>query len=647
MVIIFRIINFDEAKLSIFAKILSMKKVLFFLFIPGLVFSQIPTGYYDSASGLSGYALKSKLHEIISQKVYSYNYSEMSDLYSSTDLDHYYENDNTILDIYSENPAGADAYSYALTQNIGSASAEGQGWNREHGMPQSTFYGIYPMYSDLNYVIPTDAYINQRRSNYPYARNNASVMTFTNGSKLGKSTTPGYSNTVYEPVDEFKGDVARYLLYFVVRYEGSLNIFNYLLSTSPLDGTEEKGYEDWYLAMLKEWNTLDPVSQREIDRNNATYAIQKVRNPFIDHPEFVNLIWSETADTVAPDAPTGVNASSVGESFVKLQWQPSTSANILGYHIFQDGIYIGFSKSNEFIADRLASGTTYNFTVKAYNKGFLLSPESAALPVTTTVTDALAKDLMITKYVEGSTNNTAIEITNKTGHDVDLTHYYLSIQFKGANNTYYFSDTYKLEGKILPGESKVIVNPKSTFTDFAVAQGDFVTNATPMTFTGTQYVELSYGKKYLKTASTNNYDMAYTTVDAVGMKDTNNTNNNKSLYRNTWVTDPRSDFTIAEWTSYPSNYTVGLGEDIFMAVSDGVYADDIIAYPNPVTQDKLFLQGADIDTVEEIEILDFSGRTLHREFRPFGNKNYIDVSGLNAGIYYLKTGKHSIKFIKK
>jgi len=622
-----------------------MKKHLLLLLFPAFAFSQIPAGYYDAASGLSGYELKSRLHEIITQKVYSYHYSNVIGLYVNTDLDHYYENDGTVLDIYSENPTGPDAYNYDLTQNISSASAEGQGWNREHGVPQSTFYGNYPMYSDLNYLIPTDAYINQRRSNYPYARNNGSSYTFTNGSKLGKSTTPGYTNTVYEPIDEFKGDVARYLLYFIVRYEGSLNNFNYLVSTATLDGTEEKGYKDWYITMLKEWNALDPVSQREIDRNNAVFAIENVRNPFIDHPEYVNMIWSETPDTVAPEAPASLSAAETGESYIKLQWQPSSSPNVLGYRIFQDGEYIGYTRSNTFFADRLSASTSYNFTVKAYNKGFLFSPESNVLSAATLSSDNLAKDLMITKYIEGSTDNTAIEITNKTGHEVVLNNYYLSIQFKGANNTYYFSDHYQLEGKILPGESKVIVNAKSSFPDFPVSQGDFITNSTPMTFTGTQYIELSYGKKYLKTQSTNNYAMGYTSVDAVGFKDISNSNNNKSLYRNTNVTDPTINFDISEWTEHPNNYTNGLGENL--AVSENIFAENILIYPNPVSGNTLYIKGKNPEKVHQIQIFDISGKLLKTENNPFRNKNSIDVSTLNSGIYLLKIDNKTLKFIKK
>jgi hypothetical protein len=83
-----------------------------FAILPLVNFAQIPSGYYDGTTGLTGYALKSKVHDIISKKVYSYTYDDMKTLYAYTDLDKYYENDNTILDIYSEKPNEADAYNY-------------------------------------------------------------------------------------------------------------------------------------------------------------------------------------------------------------------------------------------------------------------------------------------------------------------------------------------------------------------------------------------------------------------------------------------------------------------------------------------------------------------------------------------------------
>ncbi len=624
-----------------------MKTFLPLLFLPAIFYGQVPNGYYDQAEGLQGYALKSKLHEIISTKIKSFNYGNIPDFYRQTDVDSYYENDGSLLDIYSENPTGDDSYQYNFDQMISTASAEGQGWNREHGVPQSTFYGIYPMYSDLNYLIPTDAYVNQRRSNYPYAKSNGSSRTFSNGSKLGKSQTPGYTNTVYEPLDEFKGDVARYLLYYAVRYEGSLNIFNHMIATSVFDGSEEKAFKDWYITMLLEWHASDPVSQKEIDRNNHIYSIQQTRNPFIDHPEYVQLIWSETGDGAQPEAPLNFSAPKSGKSFIQLQWSPSTSTDVLGYRIYENGNYIGYSKDTQFYADRLSPNTNYVFTVQAYDKDFLFSEKSQDLTVTTLAEDDYASDLLITKYIEGTDQNSAIEIANKTGHEVVLNNYYLSIQMLGNNENYYFDNAYQLQGKILPGERIVIVNPFSEFDSYTNSDAEFQTNAPALTFNGYQYIELAYGKKYVKTASTNNYGMYYTTVDAIGVKGQTNYNSDISLYRNEDVQNPNSTFTISEWTQHPLDYTIGLGEDDVLSVDQTGKKDILTAYPNPVFDNKLYIKGNKSESIQKASIYNYAGQLVGTEILPFKNKNFIDVSKLRTGNYVLHLDQQSIKFIKK
>ena len=640
-----------------------MKKyILTAIFLPVIAFSQVPAGYYDGTAGLSGYALKTKLHEILSTKVYSYNYSDIVDYYVNTDKDSYYENNNSVLDIYTENPTGAEL-EYNFTQNIGSANSEGLGFNKEHGMPQSTYYGIYPMYSDIHYLIPTDARINQLRSNYPYGRTtglenngtshncnspNTTPCIVSNGSKLGKSITPGYTNTVYEPIDEFKGDVARFLLYFITRYEGSLNSFNFMLSTNPLDGNEESGYESWYINMLKDWNTLDPVSVRETDRNNAVFAVEKTRNPFIDHPEWVNLIWSETTDAIAPAAPSSVVVSQTAESYAILTWQPNSETDILGYKIYVNGNIVGYSKTNSFTVDRLTASTAYNFTVKAYDKGFLLSPDSNTATTTTLAADSFAKDLMITKYIEGSSNNKALEITNKTNHPVDLKNYFIRTEFYG-NGNYYMSDAHMLEGIIAPGESKVIIRPDAALSSFPVNNGDFITNSPPMTFSGSNYVEIAYGVKYLKTASTNNYDMSFVTVDAVGTKGQSNSSimSNASLYRNTNVTDPNTTFTLSEWTSFASNYHVGLGTDSMLGTHE-IFADKSLKiYPNPVVEGLLFIQGDKISEIRAALIFDMNGRLVTHFENPFRKAKSINVSNLATGAYILNLDGQNFKFLKK
>ena len=274
--------------------------------MPFLAEAQAPSGYYDGTSTLTGYVLKSKLHQIISEKNINWHYGDLTNFYNQTDLDKYYDHDasNTtiLLDIYSEIPNGSDSYEYTTANIVGSASAEGQGWNREHMMPQSTFNSNYPMYSDLFYVIPTDARINQLRSNYPYGIAKASTTpfyTFTNGSKINTNATAGsgYSGRVYEPIDEFKGDIARSLLYFITRYEDKLQSFDYNDNNNPQDGSSGRGFDQWYINLLMLWHQNDPVSAKEIARNNYAYVYQKNRNPYIDHPEWVTEIWTSTLST--------------------------------------------------------------------------------------------------------------------------------------------------------------------------------------------------------------------------------------------------------------------------------------------------------------------------------------------------------------
>jgi len=632
-----------------------MKKLLFpIILISSLISAQVPAGYYDGTAGLSGYALKTKLHDIISEKNVNWNYGDLQEYYKQTDLDVYYDHNTAnnpssgnyiLLDIYSEIPGGADAYEYnsAQLQGGGSITAEGQAWNREHMVPQSTFstgsISNYPMYSDLFYVVPVDGWINQRRSNYPYGVAGSTVYyNFTNGSKVANDATPGlaYTGRVYEPINEFKGDVARALLYFAVRYEGKLNGFNHNAGTTPandesqLDGTEERAFEPAYIAMLKQWNTLDPVSQREIDRNNAVYNIQKNRNPFIDNPGWVDLIWSETPDAVAPSAPINLSVVQQNAHFVNLSWTPSTDTDILGYKIYMNGAAtpIATTKNTSITIDQLTPSTTYSFTVKSYDKGYLESPSSNSAAATTIASDNFAKDLMITKYLEGTSNNKAIEITNKTGHEVNLNNYNLNIQFYSGTN-YYFSDSFQFEGKIANNETFVVLNPNAAFTCYTNLQAKFVTASTPMTYTGSQYVELAY--------------KGFNTVDGIGLKNTSNTNSNISLYRKNTVTQPNATFTIGEWDSYGVNYCQNLGT---LSATDIILAEnDIKIYPNPA-YDNVFVSGK-AENVKSAQILDFSGKLMYSEQNPFKNKKNISVQDLSAGVYLLKLDDKVYQFIKK
>ncbi len=622
-----------------------MKKiVLIACMSPALFFAQVPAGYYNGTAGLSGYQLKTKVHEIIARN-YNWNYGDLPAYYGITDLDQYDDHDltntNLLLDIYSEIPGAPDVYEYTVSQLIGSASVEGMGYNREHIIPQSTFDSYYPMYSDLHFVVPADARINQLRSNYPHAAGGGTTFyTFTNSSKIRNDNTPGYAYTgrVYEPVDAYKGDVARMILYFAVRYESKLKSFNYAAGsgpandTNPLNGTAEYAFDPGYLEMLKQWHNSDPVSAREINRNDAVYNIQKNRNPFIDHPNWVDLIWSEIPDNIPPQSPANLAVTNTGAHFVTLSWTPSSDQDVLGYYIYANGNPqpVTTTKQNTVTLDRLTPDSTYTFTVKSYDKGYLESASTNQVSVTTLYSDSFAKDLMITKFIDGSSFNNAVEITNQTGHEVNLNKYSLRIQFyNSVNGNYYFSEAFQMEGKAAAGETFVVRNPRATFNCYSNEQAKFVTASDPLTFTGTQYVELAYNGN--------------TTVDALGSKDTFNSLGDVSLYR-LYAAQPNAVYTPSEWQTYPTDYCQNLGT-LATAPSESPLAEAQI-YPNPVA-DLLYFRGFQINKGAEGQIIDLSGRMLRTVKFADEENNKIDVSSLQPGIYILNVDGKSFRFIKK
>ena len=254
-----------------------------------------PTGYYVTAQGLSGYALKTELYNIIKDHN-AQGYSAIWNFYDSSARDKYFENDNSILDMYSEKPNGSDSYNYtAVSDQCGNYSGEGGCYNREHSFPKSWFGGtIEPMNSDVHHIYATDGYVNSKRSNFPFGEVASASFTSTNGSKLGSAASSlNYSGTVFEPIDEFKGDFARAYFYMATRYENVIGTWQTKTTSSNavLNGSSNQVFENWVVAMLLNWHNSDPVSQMELDRNQAAFEFQGNRNPYIDHPEFVEMIW--------------------------------------------------------------------------------------------------------------------------------------------------------------------------------------------------------------------------------------------------------------------------------------------------------------------------------------------------------------------
>ena len=256
-----------------------MKKLFFILLlVPAtLAFAAAPTTYYDSAEGQSSDNLRYALQSIIDGHT-DVGYNGLYNVYSTSDK----TSSGALWDMYS-------TCTWTWGDKCGSYSAVCDCYNREHSVPQSWFGSANPMVSDAFHVYPTDGKVNGQRSNYQFGEcaNGVSLGGKALG-KLGQSTFPGYTSlTVFEPDDQYKGDFARTYFYMATRYADKCgswgNAFNAVASNS--------GLSKYSIALFLKWHREDPVSQKEITRNDAVYAKQHNRNPFIDYPMLAEFIW--------------------------------------------------------------------------------------------------------------------------------------------------------------------------------------------------------------------------------------------------------------------------------------------------------------------------------------------------------------------
>ena len=237
-------------------------------FLVSTVYAQIPPGYYDGTEGLTGDELKSALHNIIKGHI-EYSYNDLRD-FILPESDEDPDNSNNLILIYT-------GISRAKSDFGG-----GQGqWNREHVWAKShgDLGTTPPAGTDAHHVRPADVQVNSTRGNLDFD-NGGSPVSGCSGCKVDSDS--------FEPPDDVKGDVARMIFYMAVRYEGDngepdLEVVD-RVNTSPEP-------EHGKLSTLLIWNTQDPPDDFEMNRNEVVYDYQQNRNPFIDHPEFVDEIW--------------------------------------------------------------------------------------------------------------------------------------------------------------------------------------------------------------------------------------------------------------------------------------------------------------------------------------------------------------------
>ena len=243
--------------------------------------AQPSPGYYNNAVGKKQKDLKTALHVIINPHT-AIEYYSSSTSFRTTD----WHPDGYFWDMYSNS-------------KVKTWPGNNPRLNREHNMPKSWF-GIAsgeessePIGTDLHNLYPSESNANSAKSNYALGVVGASP-TFNNGVvKVGKSAYPGYSGTVFEPANEYKGDFARCYMYMVTCYEDYATRWTSTGVTSMLSNNAYPVFKPYAINLLMEWHRNDPVSSKEINRNNAVDNIQRNRNPFIDFPVLAEYIWGE------------------------------------------------------------------------------------------------------------------------------------------------------------------------------------------------------------------------------------------------------------------------------------------------------------------------------------------------------------------
>ena len=555
------------------------KQLLLIIIVSIAVAAQgaIPTGYYHFALGKKKAELKTTLHEISSPlSVLDYGSGPGCTWqgFYSTDRN----TDGSVMDMYSSNKRYFNGYNSISEMAI------------EHSFPKS-WWGAYEnmAYKDLFHLYPADAYTNGIKNNLPLGEVVGTPMYENGISKIGKNGFGSvYTENSFEPADEFKGDFARSYLYISTIYEDLAPLWN-----SPmLTKTVYPVWQPWAYDLLVKWHKQDPVSNKELARNDSIYAIQGNRNPFIDFPELTSYIWgidSTKAFTYAEEtgaflvAPRrkfkldfgvillnvtksltfnieGVNITSpLTVSFLRnspsltvsnttisvadaqagfnlqVNYTPTEVGTTVDTLFIQGGglteitrIPIRGLATSEFIATEPTDVTPVGGTLH-----WLEDPAATNYTVSLYQGDTRAGNLIISGYVEGSSYDKAIEIYNGTGAAVDLSNYSLKKQSQGFGD---YETSFKLSGTLQNKQTCMLVHSGSTNPELR-NKADFMTDSV-LNFNGNDPVALFRNGVLVDVVGKLNGGADY----FWGL--------DKILKRNPAITHPNSNFDLTEWTEY-------------------------------------------------------------------------------------------------
>ncbi len=416
------------------------------LFIASHAFAAPPAGYYSTVNDSNASTLRDSLHDIIDDHQRFPYTSSATDTWD-------------ILEAADEDPANpGNVITIYRNETYPKQGGGNTFYNREHSWPKS--YGFpndgssNSAYTDAHHLFIADSGYNSSRSNKPYAECdincNEKTTTLNNGrggSTADSNFTAGaYADGSWETWDGRKGDVARALMYMAVRYEGGkhgvtghdepdliLTDDRALIANSNVGANISVAYMG-LRSVLINWHNNDPVDDFERRHNDAVYAHQGNRNPFVDHPEYARCVFESICaggggDSTAPLPPTGlISQSAPGE--VTLNWDANSESDLAGYHVYRrlaaSGAYSRLSGSvitaSSYVDTTVDTATAYDYVVTAVDTSANESPYSNT---TTLTTDSAAGGGTAQVWINelhydnsGSDSNEFVELAGSAGTDI-------------------------------------------------------------------------------------------------------------------------------------------------------------------------------------------------------------------------------------
>lgn len=517
---------------------------------------------------------------------------------------------NTITCVYS---------GYEKSWTYGGTGSNPDPINCEHTVPQSFFNEAEPMKSDIHHLFPTYSNWNSTRSNYPFAEIDDNATTkwmylTTSTTSIPSSNIDLYSeyaSSTFEPREDHKGDVARAIFYFYTMYPTQAGAISAVADINEL--------YDWHLA--------DPVSQKEIDRNLAIETYQGDKNPYISIPSLVAKAWgfSGTEPTVPATPSLALTAASTS---LNLSW--TNVADESGYRIYRSvngGSYALLNSPGANVTSysdgNVSTGSSYTYYVLAYNaQGNSPNSNTVTGQLSTTGGSDYAADLILSEYVEGSSNNKALELANFTGSAVSLSNYSIFKQTNGAGS---WASELVLSGTLNHGDVYVIVNASAGST--LLAKADLTTTSQALTFNGNDPVALFKNGQLIDVIGTFNSTAVFAT--------------DKTLVRNASVTAPNTSYVASEWTDTGLDNFTNLGSHTMDLVGEPVADTQAPSAPGSLTASSVtqttvnLIWNASTDNVGVTAYIVYQGTTALGTTTGTSD----EITGLTAGTSYSFTVK--------